>query len=128
MSRRVAGPSKWEAPRAEREARRARRQAVLIRVTYAAALVIALATVVWRQTVGADRMRELEKVREEIAVARAEKDELATRILQLQRRERIVRYAREKLGMHVAKDDEIVLLPIPASAVRPDSVATEEER
>ena len=128
MSRRAPGPSKWEAPQAEREARRARRQAVLIRITYAAALVIALATVVWRQTVGADRMRELEKVREEIAVARAERDELATRILQLQRRERIVRYAREKLGMHVARDDEIVLLPVPASAVRPDSVVAEEER
>ena len=94
------------------------------RVTRGAVLVAALASVVWRQTVGRERFRELERVREEVAVAEAERDELTTRILELQRRDRIVRYAGERLGMHVARDEEVVLLPVPASAApRPDSVA-----
>jgi cell division protein FtsL len=93
---------------------------------YAVILVAALASVVWRQTVGRERFRELEKVREEVAVAEAERDELTTRILELQRRDRIVRYAQERLGMHVARDEEVVLLPVPASAApRPDSAAEE---
>ena len=117
--------SKWEQPQAAREARRARRRSALLRLAWAAGLVAAMGVVIWRQTVGADRMRELEKVREEIAVAEAERAELQTRILTLGRRERVVRYARERLGMHVARDEEIVLLAVPASAVRPDSTATD---
>jgi cell division protein FtsL len=117
--------SKWEQPQAAREARRARRRSALLRLAWAAGLVAAMGFVIWRQTVGADRMRELEKVREEIAVAEAERAELQTRILTLGRRERVVRYARERLGMHVARDEEIVLLAVPASAVRPDSSATD---
>ena len=124
MSRPAAGPSRWEAPRADAEARRARRRSRLGWAAYALVLVAALASVVWRQTVGRDRFRELERVREEVAVAEAERDELTTRILELQRRERIARYAEQRLGMHVARDEEVVLLPVPASAApRPDSVA-----
>jgi len=121
----AARQPKREQPRAAREARRARRRATLARLAWAAGLVLALGFVVWRQTVGHDRMAELEELREEIAVAEAEKGELVTRILSLQRRERIVRYARERLGMHVARDDEVVLLPVPASAARADSAAGE---
>ena len=116
MSRPAAGPTRWEEPRAEREKRSARRRARLAWVAYAAVLVAALASVVWRQTVGRERFRDLEKVREEVAVAQAERDELTTRILELQRRDRITRYARERLGMHVARDEEVVLLPVPTSA------------
>ena len=116
MSRAGAGPSRHERPRAERAARSARRRSRLGWIAYAAVLVAALASVVWRQTVGRDRFRELEKVREEVAVAEAERDELTTRILALQRRDRITRYAQERLGMHVARDEEVVLLPVPASA------------
>ena len=124
MSRPAAGPSRWEAPRADAEARSRRRRSRLAWAAYAVVLVAALASVVWRQTVGRERFRELEKVREEVAVAQAERDELTTRILELQRRDRIVRYATERLGMHVARDEEVVLLPVPASAApRPDSVA-----
>ena len=112
----AAGPSRWEAPQAEREARAARRRARLAWAAYAMVLVAALASVVWRQTVGRERFRELEKVREEVAVAQAERDELTTRILELQRRDRIVRYATERLGMHVARDEEVVLLPVSTSA------------
>jgi cell division protein FtsL len=117
--------SRWEQPQGAREARRARRRSALLRLAWAAGLVTAMGFVIWRQTVGADRMRELEKVREEIAVAEAERAELQTRMLTLGRRERVVRYARERLGMHVARDEEIVLLAVPASAVRPDSSATD---
>ncbi len=117
--------SRWEEPQAGREARRARRRSALLRLAWAAGLVVAMGFVVWRQTVGADRMRELEKVREEIAVAEAERAELQTRMMTLGRRERVVRYARERLGMHVARDEEIVLLAVPASVVRPDSSATD---
>jgi len=112
----AAGPSRWEEPQAAREARSARRRTRLAWAAYAVVLVAALASVVWRQTVGRERFRELEKVREEVAVAQAERDELTTRILELQRRDRIVRYATERLGMHVARDEEVVLLPVPTSA------------
>ena len=126
MSRPAAGPSRHERPRAERAARSARRRSRLAWVAYAAVLVAALGSVVWRQTVGRERFRELETMREEVAVAEAERDELTTRILGLQRRDRIVRYAQERLGMHVARDEEVVLLPVPASAApRPDSAAEE---
>ena len=128
MSRAAAGPSPWEAPRAGVEARRARRRSRLGWGVYAAVLVAALASVVWRQTAGRERFRELEKVREEVAVAEAERDELTTRILELQRRDRIVRYAQERLGMHVARDEEVVLLPVPASAAPRPGPAAEEAR
>jgi cell division protein FtsL len=124
VSRAAPGPSPWEAPRRDAEARGARRRARLGWVLYAAVLVAALASVVWRQTVGLERFRELETVREEVAVAEAERDELTTRILELQRRDRIARYAQERLGMHVARDEEVVMLPVPAPAApRPDSAA-----
>ena len=126
MSRPAAGPSRYEGPRADREARAARRRSRLAWMAYAAVLVAAMASVVWRQTAGRERFRELETVREEVAVAQAERDELATHILELQRRDRIVRYAAERLGMHVARDEEVVLLAVPASAAaRPDSAAEE---
>lgn len=116
MSRRAPGPLPWEAPRAGSEARSARRRARLAWAAYAIVLTAALASVVWRQTVGVERFRELQKLREDAAVARAERDELVNRILTLSRRERIVAYAQTRLGMHVARDEEVVMLPVPASA------------
>jgi len=124
VSRRPTGtPLPWEGPRADAEARAERRRRRLGWIAYAMILVAALASVVWRQTVGVERFRELQKTREEMAVARAERDELANRILQLQRRERIVAFAQQRLGMHVARDEEIVLLRVPASAARSGSAA-----
>ena len=120
MSRRDPGPLRAEQPAAAREARRARRRKTVGRMGITLFFVAALASVVWRQTVGEDRFGELERLREEIAVARAEKAELESRILELSRRERIVRIARDRLGMHVARDDEIVLLPVPASGAGTD--------
>jgi cell division protein FtsL len=122
----AAGPSRHERPRADREARSARRRSRLAWMAYAAVLVAALASVVWRQTVGRERFRELEQVRGDVAMAQAERDELVGRILELQRRDRIVRYAEQRLGMHVARDEEVVLLPVPASAA--PRAAVEEGR
>lgn len=110
--RRDPGPLPWEQPSARKEARRARRRRTLARAAWTTGMVAALASVVWRQTAGQDRFRELERLREEIAVAEAERAELQNRILELSRRERIVRVAGERLGMHVARDDEVVLLPV----------------
>jgi cell division protein FtsL len=122
--RRPGAPLPWEQPRADADARAGRRRARLGWVAYAVILVAALASVVWRQTVGVERFRDLQKVRDEMAVARAERDDAASRILQLQRRERIVAFAQQRLGMHVARDEEIVLLRVPASAApRADSAA-----
>lgn len=104
-----------------REARRQRRRTTLGRLAFATVIVLAMASVVWRWTVGEDRFGELERLREEIRVAQAEKADLQGKILELQRRERITRIARDRLGMHVARDDEIVLLPVPASGTAGDS-------
>ena len=114
MSRRAQGPSPWEQPQAARQARRARRLGRLGWMAYATLLGCALASVVWRQTAGRAGFRALEQLREEVAVAEAERDELVNRSLELQRRERITRHARERLGMHVARDEEVVLLPLAA--------------
>jgi cell division protein FtsL len=132
VSRRDPGPLRWEAPQAERLARRARRRRALGRAAYVLLLVAALASVVWRQTAGEERFRELEQVREELRQLEARKVDLQAEIVRLSRRERIVREARERLGMHVARDDEIVLLPLPASSAGPsretkDTVAREGE-
>jgi hypothetical protein len=116
VSRRAPGPQPWEAPRPRDEARGARRRARLAWGAYALVLTMALASVVWRQSVGAERYRELQKLHDDAAVARAEHDELVTRILALSRRERIVAYAQTRLGMHVARDEEVVMLPVAAGA------------
>lgn len=130
MSRRAPAPSPWEAPRAAGDARSARRRARLAWAAYAVILTAALASVVWRQGVGVERFRELQKVREETAVVKAERDELATRIVALQRRERIVAWAQTRLGMHVARDEEVVMLAVPAAGApgTPSSVDSPEVR
>lgn len=124
MSRRPAAPLPWEQPRADADARAARRRRRAGWVAYAAVLVAALATVVWRQTVGVERFRDLQRVHDEVRLARAERDEAASHLLELQRRDRIVAWAQQRLGMHVARDEEIVMLRVPASAApKPDSAA-----
>lgn len=116
MSRRAPGPQPWEAPRPGAGARSARRRSRLAWGAYALVLTLALASVVWRQSVGAERYRALQKLHDDAAVARAEHDELVTRILALSRRERIVAWAQTRLGMHVARDEEVVMLPVAAGA------------
>jgi cell division protein FtsL len=77
-------------------------------------IVAALAFVVWRQSVGVVREAELRALQTERAIAEAERLELVRRIETASSRARIVRVARERLGMHLPSDAEILLLPEPS--------------
>lgn len=109
--------AQWEAPQTEREQKRVRRRAALGRVFMVLMVAGALVSVVWRQTEGVSRQRELTRIENETSIAEAERVEWANRIQALQTRARITRVARQRLGLHVAKDDEVVLLPVPAAAL-----------
>lgn len=113
--RAAARAARWEAPRRERTARRARALRWLGNAALALVAAAALAAVVWRQTEGVERQRELGRLREETSLAAAERTEWANRIQSLQTRARITRVARERLGLHVARDHEVVFLPVPAA-------------
>jgi hypothetical protein len=113
--------SPWEAPQAARAERRARRRGVLGRAFVVLSVAGALVSVVWRQTEGVARQRELTRIENETSIAEAERVEWANRIQALQTRARITRVAQQRLGLHVARDDEVILLAVPAAAleVRP---------
>jgi cell division protein FtsL len=113
------GANPWDPPPADRNERRARRRGALRRVFFILVMLGALASVVWRQTVGYERERQLSAVRAELSQAEAERVEVTNRIQALQTRARITRVARERLGMHVARDEEIVMLPVPATTPAP---------
>lgn len=86
-----------------------------IRVLGWTMLVLAsLLFVTWRQTRGLEMERGLREVEAELALARAERVELVRRIEELRSRARIVRVARDRLGMHLPADSEIVFLPEPS--------------
>jgi cell division protein FtsL len=112
--------ARWERPRRARDERLARLRVFLGRAAVAVAVAASLAAVVWRQTEGADRQRELSRLREEVSVLLAERTDGENRVQALQTRARVVRVARERLGLHVARDDEVVLLPIAAPPSDPE--------
>ncbi len=109
--------SPWEAPQAGRAERRERRRAALGKGFVILCMAGALVSVVWRQTEGVARQREVTRLENEWSIAEAERVEWANRIQALQTRARITRVARQRLGLHVARDDEVVLLPVPAQAL-----------
>jgi hypothetical protein len=115
--RAVEKPSRWEEPQGRRVQKRARRRAFLGRAFFVLAVAASLASVVWRQTEGVARQRELTRIQNETSIAEAERVEWANRIQALQTRARITRVAQQRLGLHVARDDEVVLLPVPAAAL-----------
>ena len=119
------GANPWDPPRESRSERRERRRGLLRRLFFVAVLVGSLVSVVWRQTTGYERERQLSALRAELSSAEAERVEVDNRIQSLQTRARITRVARERLGMHVARDEEIVMLAVPATA---DSVVAPEDR
>ncbi len=110
------GANPWDPPAPDRSERRQRRRGFLRRAFFVLVLLGALASVVWRQTVGYERERQLSALRSELSAAEAERVEVTNRIQALQTRARITRVARERLGMHVARDEEIVMLPVPADS------------
>lgn len=77
-------------------------------------LVAALLVVPWRHTRGLNAEQALRELETERAMAEAERVELVRQIEQLRSRSRIVRVARERLGMHLPADGEIVFLPVEA--------------
>lgn len=84
-------------------------------------LLASLSLVTWRQTRGLTLEREVRELETARAMKETERVELTRRIEQLRSRSRIVRVARERLGMHLPEDSEIVFLPV-AGAARPDSL------
>ncbi|HEX2092465.1 MAG TPA: hypothetical protein VHG28_08685 [Longimicrobiaceae bacterium] len=75
-------------------------------------LLGSLSLVVWRQAQGVTLHREIRDLEGERAITEAERLELATRIQALQSRARVVRVARERLGMRLPADSEVVLVPL----------------
>ena len=75
-------------------------------------LLASLSLVTWRQTRGFELEQEVRAVETSRAMKEAERVELTRRIEQLRSRSRIVRVARDRLGMHLPADDEIVILPV----------------
>ncbi len=124
MSARAAavrpGANPWDAPRPDRTERRERRRGAVRRAFFVGILLSSLASVVWRQTAGVERERQLSAVRSDLSAAEAERVEVGNRLQALQTRARITRVATTRLGMHVARDEEIVMLPIPAEGVTED--------
>lgn len=75
-----------------------------------AALLAALSLVTWRQSRALESLAELDGIRRERSLARAELSELNRHVQHLESRARVVPEARARLGMHVPSDDEIVHL------------------
>lgn len=109
--------ARWEQPQARIELKRERRRTFLSRALFAVLIAASLVAVVWRQTEGVARQRELTRIQNETSIAEAERVEWANRIQTLQTRARITRIAQQRLGLHVARDDEVILLPVPAAAL-----------
>jgi cell division protein FtsL len=111
MPARPRPPRSAPGPRA-----RARRPLRWLRVLGWAALMLAsLLLVTWRQTVGLELERGLAAVQADREIAEAEAVELVRRIEELRSRARVVRVARDRLGMHLPDDHEIVFLASPVS-------------
>jgi len=76
-----------------------------------AALLASLSLVSMRQGQALDTMARLDSLREERALAAADREELSSRILRLESRGRVVSEARRRLGMRQAGSSDIVVLP-----------------
>jgi len=86
--------------------------AVLARVTVTFAVFVgSLGFVTWRQSRAFEAHVELEELRRQVSVARAERVELERSIQVLVSRGRIVPEAIDRLGMHLPDGSELVILP-----------------
>lgn len=80
------------------------------RLTLAIAVLLAsLSLVAWRQGRAYDLQRELETVRDEVELARTHRDELEAEQTALLSRDRIVRVARDLLGLR-PPDGQVLFL------------------
>jgi len=79
-------------------------------------LLGSLLLVTWRQTRGVALERALHDLAATRAVAEAEAVRLTRRIEELRSRSRVLRVARDRLGMRLPEAAEIVFLPAPAAS------------
>jgi cell division protein FtsL len=75
-----------------------------------AGLLASLSFVAWRQSRALEALEGLDTLRKEASLARAEGAELTRRIQYLQSYGRVVKDARERLGMRIPDASEQVLL------------------
>lgn len=75
--------------------------------------------VTWRQTRGVELEASLRALESRTAIAETEQVELVRRIEELRSRSRILRVARDRLGMRLPEDGEIVFLPATGEADAP---------
>lgn len=81
-----------------------------------ALLLVSLSVVTWRQTRGVEMEQALRETETERGIAEAERVASARRVEELRSRSRIVRVARERLGMHLPEDHEIVFVAVGGDA------------
>ena len=86
---------------------------IVVALGWLALLLASLSFVTWRQPIGVEMERSLRELESERASAEAERVAAGRRIEELRSRSRITAVARDRLGMHIAADDEIVFLPSP---------------
>ena len=75
-----------------------------------ALLLAALSLVTWRQARTLEALAELDRLRREVSLMTAERNELGNRIQVLESRGRVVPAAIERLGMRTPNGSEIVWL------------------
>jgi hypothetical protein len=103
-----------ELPRGPRRPGSGRGRALLRGAFWVAIVLLPFLLVVQRQTRAVERERELRALEQDLAVAEAERLEQVDEVQRLSTRQRVVRDARDRLGLHLPADHEIVLLPLPA--------------
>lgn len=99
--------------RARGRTRRGPSRRVLGALAWLLLLLGSLGVVIWRQARGVALERGLRELQAERTVAEAERVQLERRIQTLASRARVVPIARERLGMQLPADHEIVFLPMP---------------
>lgn len=97
--------------RARSRPRTGRPRGIVVAVAWLVLLLSSLSFVTWRQPLGVEMERSLRALEADRAVAEADRIAAERRIEELRSRARIVRVARERLGMHLPEDSEIVFLP-----------------
>lgn len=94
-----------------------RRPGIMLAAVWLLLLLGALSLVTWRQTTGVEMERALRDIETERGIAEAERIAASRRIEELRSRSRVVGVARDRLGMYIPDDREIVFLP--AADARP---------
>jgi hypothetical protein len=101
-------------PRIRRSGAKGRRtrSGVFAAAGWIVVLLASLFFVTWRQTRGVELEGALRATESERAIAEAEGVAASRRVEELRSRSRILRLARERLGMHLPQDREIIFLPL----------------